>query len=98
MDWGAVLAALIAPAAAIASSVLGLRLANRLGIGPVQGQYVEILSKLNAAKDERIEHLESRVDELERERTEDREKIDDLEQTVFELRTRLARRRGRVEQ
>lgn len=95
MDWGSVLAALIAPAAAIVSSVLGLRLANKLGIGPVQGQYVDILRELNSAKDEKIRDLESRVDELEKERAEDREEISDLRQEVFDLRKELSERRGR---
>lgn len=90
--WGPVLAATITAGGAIAVSVIGVRVANKLGIGPVQGQYVEILSKLSAAKDERIKQLEAekaeafeRIEHLE-------QRVEDLENTVFRLRAQQDRR------
>lgn len=89
-----VLAALITALGAVAVSVIGVRVANRLGLGPVQGQYVTILRELNAAKDERIRQLEAEKDD-DRERIEHLEqRVEDLETTVFNLRQQLARRRG----
>lgn len=85
MDWGPVVAAAITAVGAVIVTLISLVVARRFGFGPVQHQYVEILSKLNTAKDARIAQLEEdgRDKDKRIERLEDR--VKHLEDEVARL-------------
>lgn len=104
MDWGPVLAAAVTAAGAVIVTLISLLVARRFGLGPVQHQYVEILGRLNeakdqrivqleqdgAAKDRRIAHLEDRVEHLEAE-------LGRIERELREAESRLGRAKRRRE-
>ena len=92
-DIGTVVTFVVLPLLSILASVAGLKLASRLGVNPVQAQYVALLRGMNTAATERIAQLEtenkglkSKVATLERRERELRADIRDLRQELHEMR------------
>jgi predicted nucleic acid-binding Zn-ribbon protein len=90
-DLGPLLPAIAAPLLAIASGFVGLRLASKLGVGPVQAQYVALLKGMTDAQQERIEQLETENGDL-RKRVGTIEKERDGDRRDFERRERALRK------
>ncbi len=76
-------AALIGLISSAVVSILSIYGAKKLGIGASQGQLVTTLKDLSSAQDMRIDQLEARVLELEKEGAEKDKKIASLESTVL---------------
>lgn len=92
------LSAFVAPALAFFGGIFSLYVARRLGLGPVQAEYVALLRGMNDVAQKRISDLELQAGKDKDEIKRLRERIGDLEQTVDDLRhdireLRAARRR-----
>lgn len=85
--------ALAAPIVTVIAGVVALRVAAKLGVGPVQTQYVALLRGIvdalttrNTELEKDNERLEARVGELERVEDELRAELEERDQLIHRLR------------
>lgn len=87
----------VPPALAVGAGIFSLWAARKLGLGPVQAEYVSLLRGMNDVQQKRIADLELQAGRDKDEIARLRERIGDLEQTVDDLRAdlrELRKRRG----
>lgn len=80
------LSSLVAPVLAFVGGVFSLFVARRLGLGPVQAEYVSLLRGMSDAQQKRIADLELQAGKDKDEIMRLRQRIGDLEQMVDDLR------------
>lgn len=83
------LTSIISPILALVAGAASLFVAQKLGVGPVQREYVDLLQGMNVTQKERIDQLETensalreRVDLMEREHDYDRKKWETERRTM----------------
>lgn len=83
----------VSPILALVAGAASLFVAQKLGVGPVQREYVDLLKGLNVTQKERIDELEAENARLHAQIQELRDELEELRQQVFELRQQRARRK-----
>jgi len=81
---------LIVPGIALLTGLFGLWIANRLGLGSVQQQYIEVVTSLSEKRQEKINEMEVEFSQCKERLDEAIEEVNDLRQEVFELRSEIA--------
>lgn len=89
------LTSFVAPVLAFVGGIFSLYVARRLGLGPVQAEYVALLRGMNDVAQKRIADLELQAGKDKDEITRLRTRVGDLEQTVDDLRAEMRELRKR---
>jgi hypothetical protein len=88
------ISSLVAPLLAFVGGVFSLYVARKLGLGPVQAEYVSLLRGMSDAQQKRIGDLELQAGKDKDEITRLRQRIGDLEQMVDDLRAEIREMRA----